>query len=47
MMGLKFQDVKPDSATLLFDVEVNNPYAVDLPLTNISYALTSGTNTFL
>jgi len=47
MTDLKFQDVKPDSATLLFEVEVNNPYAVDLPLTNISYALTSGTNTFL
>jgi LEA14-like dessication related protein len=47
MTELKFQDVKPDSAMLLFDVEVDNPYAVSLPLTNISYSLTSGTNTFL
>ncbi len=47
MIGLKFQDAKPDSATLLFDVEVDNPYAVGLPLTNLSYVLTSGTNKFL
>ncbi len=47
MTELKFQDVKPDSATLLFDVEVDNPYAVSLPLTNLSYSLTSGTNIFL
>jgi LEA14-like dessication related protein/precorrin-6B methylase 2 len=47
MTGLKIQDVKPDSATLLFDIEVDNPYAVGLSLTNISYVLTSGTNSFL
>jgi LEA14-like dessication related protein/precorrin-6B methylase 2 len=47
MMGLKFEDVKRGSVTLLFDVEINNPYAVGLPLTNLNYVLTSGTNTFL
>ena len=47
MMGLKFEDVKRGSVTLLFDVEINNPYAVGLPLTNLSYVLTSGANTFL
>jgi LEA14-like dessication related protein/predicted nuclease of predicted toxin-antitoxin system len=47
MTDLKFQDVNQDSATLLFDVEVGNPYAVGLPLTNLHYTLNSGTNTFL
>ena len=43
MKGLKFENVKMNSATLLFDVEVNNPYSVALPLTNIDYGLSSGT----
>jgi LEA14-like dessication related protein len=47
MMGLKFENVKRGSVTLLFDVEINNPYAVGLPLTNLNYVLTSGANTFL
>ena len=47
MMGLEFQDVKPDSATLLFNIEVDNPYPVSLSLMNLSYSLTSGTDTFL
>ena len=47
MMGLKFEDVKLDSATLLFDVEVDNPYPVALPLTNLDYGLSSGAKPFL
>ena len=47
MIGLKFQDVKLDSATLLFDVEVDNPYPVALPLMNLDYGLSSGAEPFL
>ena len=47
MMGLEFQDVEPESAVLLFSIEVDNPYPVSLPLTNLSYSLTGGTDTFL
>jgi LEA14-like dessication related protein len=47
MTGLKFQDVQLDSATLLFDVEVDNPYSVALPLLNIDYDLSSGAAPFL
>ena len=47
LTGLKFQDVKLDSATLLFDVEVDNPYPVALPLTNLDYALSTGAEKFL
>lgn len=47
LMGIKFEDVKIDSATLLFDVEVDNPYGVALPLTNLDYSLSSGAGKFL
>ena len=47
MTGLSFQDVGLEAATLLFDVEVDNPYAVALPLTNLDYNLTSGAVPFL
>jgi len=47
MKGLKFKDVKLNSATLLFDVEVNNPYPVALPLMNMDYGLSSGAEPFL
>ncbi|UCG46647.1 MAG: LEA type 2 family protein [Phycisphaerales bacterium] len=47
MTGLKFVDVKLDSATLLFDVEVENPYPVVLPLLSMGYGLSSGANRFL
>lgn len=47
LTGLKFADVKLDSATLLFDVEVDNPYPVALPLTNLDYDLSSGAQPFL
>jgi precorrin-6B methylase 2/LEA14-like dessication related protein len=47
MIGLRFQDVKLDYASLLFYVEVNNPYPVDLPLVRLRYSLTSEGDTFL
>lgn len=47
MTDLKFEDVKLDSATLLFDVEVNNPYSVALLLMNLDYGLSSGAESFL
>ena len=47
MVGLKFADANLDSATLLFDVEVDNPYPVALPLMNLDYDLSSGTDPFL
>jgi len=47
IVGLRFQEVKLDYASLLFYVEVDNPYPVDLPLVRLNYSLTSGGNTFL
>ena len=35
------QDITLRTATLLFDVEVSNPYSTDLPLTDVAYALAS------
>ena len=45
--GIQFGDASLNSAQLLFDVEINNPYAVSLPLTNLDYNLSSGAETFL
>ena len=47
MTNLKFEDVALDSATLLFDVEVDNPYPVALPLLNMDYGLSTGAEPFL
>jgi len=47
IVDIKFQDVQLEYATLLFEIEIDNPYPVDLPLESISYSLTSGGNTFL
>jgi SAM-dependent methyltransferase len=47
IVDIKFQDVQLDYATLLFEIEVDNPYPTDLPLVSINYSLTSGGNTFL
>lgn len=47
LKGLKFADITLESATLLFDVEVANPYPVALPLLNMDYALASGANKLL
>lgn len=42
LTGVQFGTVTLESATLLFDVEIENPYTVDLPLTEMSYSLASG-----
>jgi LEA14-like dessication related protein len=42
LTGLNLQ-----KADLVFDVEVTNPYAVALPLIDLTYALASGENRFL
>lgn len=47
MTGLMFENVMLESATLLFDIEVNNPYPVALPLMNLDYGLSSGADPFL
>jgi len=47
LTSLKFGDVKLDSATLLFDVEIDNRYPIALPLTNFDYGLSSRAEKFL
>jgi len=47
LTGLRFEDVKLDSATLLFDVEIDNHYPVALPLTNFDYIVSSRAEQFL
>lgn len=41
IVGAQIQDLSLNSTTLLFDVEVSNPYSTALPLTNADYALAS------
>lgn len=41
LQGLKFDQITTDSATLLFDVQIENPYPAPLPLVNVDYNLTS------
>lgn len=41
LKDVKFGQMNLKTATLLFDVEVQNPYTVDLPLLNMDYALTT------
>ena len=45
--SINFGDVSLEAATLLFDVEVHNPYPVSLPLTNLNYKLNSKGNQLL
>ncbi|MBN1766045.1 MAG: LEA type 2 family protein [Sedimentisphaerales bacterium] len=47
LQGVKFEEITLKSATLLFDVEVENPYAVALPLVNLDYSLASQARPFL
>ena len=47
IVGLGIKDISLESATLMFDVEVSNPYAVALPLVNVDYGLASGGTQFL
>ena len=41
LKGVKLANVSLSSASLLFDVEIANPYAVDLPMLNVDYDVTS------
>lgn len=45
--GVSFQDLSLDSATLLFDVDVSNPYDVDIPLVHVAYKLASAGQAFV
>jgi len=45
--AMRFGGVELDYATLLFDVEIDNPYPVSLPLQRLRYALVSHGHTFL
>lgn len=47
MKGLKFGEVTLKSTTLLFDVEIENPYPAALPLVNMDYSLASNAQPFL
>ena len=47
ILGVRLQDVSLTDATMLFDVKVDNPYAVPLPLSNVDYALSSLGQQFL
>ncbi|MBN2581701.1 MAG: LEA type 2 family protein [Planctomycetes bacterium] len=45
--NVALKDVGLEDATLVFDVQVTNPYAAALPLANLDYALASGGKSFL
>jgi precorrin-6B methylase 2/LEA14-like dessication related protein len=45
--AMRFGGVELDYATLLFDVEIDNPYPVSLPVQRLRYALVSEGRTFL
>jgi len=47
LKAMRFGGVELDYATLLFDVEIDNPYPVSLPLPRLRYALVSEGRTFL
>ena len=45
--GARLQDINVTSATMVFDVDVKNPYSVPLPLVNLDYRLASRGAQFL
>jgi LEA14-like dessication related protein len=45
--GVALQGFSLEEVTLAFDVEVENPYSVALPLVDLDYALSSGGSPFL
>lgn len=47
LQGFAFDEITLDSASLLFDVEIENPYPVALPLLNVDYDLTSRARSLL
>jgi LEA14-like dessication related protein len=42
--GVRVQDISAESLSLMFDVEIANPYALPLPLASVDYALSSGSS---
>lgn len=47
IIGAELRNVSLQAADLLFTIEVTNPYAVGLPLLDLSYAIGSGGRTLL
>ncbi len=45
--GVWLDQLGPQGLTLLFDVEVTNPYSIPLPVTRLDYALATGEAAFL
>ena len=45
--SVRLQDLSLEDVSLAFDVEIDNPYSVPLPLTKIDYGLASGGRAFL
>lgn len=41
LKGVELADISPESASLLFDMEISNPYSADLPMVNVDYDVTS------
>lgn len=47
LAGVRFANLSLTALSLLFDVNVKNPYGVGLPLANLDFALASGGQPFL
>ncbi len=47
VVGARLRDIDLSSVTMLFDVELTNPYSVPLPLVNLDYGLASRGKPFL
>ncbi len=47
LKDVRFDSLSWDKLALKFDVQVNNPYSLPLPLVNMDYGLTSGASQFL
>ena len=45
--GVKLKDIDISALTLMFDLELKNPYSVPLPLVNLDYGLASKGKSFL
>ena len=45
--GARLQDAGLTQVTMFFDVRVNNPYTLPLPMSNVDYALSSSNHRFL
>jgi LEA14-like dessication related protein len=47
VLNASIRGISPENVVLLFDIEVENPYATGLPLIDLGYSLTSGGRRFL